>query len=436
MIKTIINNAIKAIVDELFVEAPSVQLSIGADLFSDSKINLSNLTFRPDIFDISLQPFQLVYGHLGSLNIEGIAELLLGGQLKFQAENIYLLFRIDEQADTEKVQTMKKILIELQTMKFSSVMLFELLRKLQGLNVPPDPDMKEKRQLMFKSFDSISKGMFLIIKNVHIRFEFGDDTLFPHKCNSFGIMLPLIKVTPASTQHRPEGLTKKDPCWILISKSIQAYIDYDRSSYEQDSHEKTTEYFKRMWREEVHTAIIIPFDFEFILGINLKRRTGLICPIVVMNIPALKLVIDPKQMEVLEKITISYAKANKKYEQNMKIQKIFRKGFPLPRMYEIGGIRFLPHLSLRGEIYPNQCDSIPQGEGPGLVAFMKDRVGNQWKIMLWKHIIRLVIHDLQMTRPLGRWVEMIRLLRIRKDYAFLYSKLIKVNTQNAFYIFF
>jgi hypothetical protein len=33
-----------------------------------------------------------------------------------------------------------------------------------------------------------------------------------------------------------------------------------------------------------------------------------------------------------------------------------------------------------------------------------------------------------MVRPLGRWVELARLALIRKEYAFLYSKLLKVPT--------
>lgn len=38
----------------------------------------------------------------------------------------------------------------------------------------------------------------------------------------------------------------------------------------------------------------------------------------------------------------------------------------------------------------------------------------------------MVLHDVRMARPLGRWVELARLALIRKEYAFLYSKLLKV----------
>lgn len=65
MIRSIVNKFLKAALDELFVDAGNVQMSMGADLFSESTIHLKNLTFRSDVFDICLQPLQLVYGHLG-----------------------------------------------------------------------------------------------------------------------------------------------------------------------------------------------------------------------------------------------------------------------------------------------------------------------------------------------------------------------------------
>eukprot|EP01033_Poteriospumella_lacustris_P013772 gene13772-9862_t len=374
MIRSIINKAVRAVLDELFLDAPSVNLSMGADLFSDSKINLSNLRFRPDIFDISLQPFSLVAGHLGSLNVEGIAEVALGGQLKFQAENIFLLFRLDSIADPEKVQTMKKILIELQSGKFSAVLLADVLRKLQGLSLPPDIDVKEKR--------------------------------------------------------------KMDPAWLMAVKGFQLYVDYNRSSYGAKSFDRTVELFKANWRSEVHTVMVSPLDVDVVIGVHIKRSSGLICPHIAVSMPTVKVSVDERQMRTLRSMVLQLAQAKKKFQQHVKIQKIFRKGFPLPKMYEVGGIRFLPHLTLRGQPYPSKID-IPVGTSgqPSLVAFMKDRVGSQWKVMMWKFAIRSVMHDLQMTRPLGRWVEIIRLLFIRRDYAFTYAKLLKRSPDTGNYIF-
>ena len=42
--------------------------------------------------------------------------------------------------------------------------------------------------------------------------------------------------------------------------------------------------------------------------------------------------------------------------------------------------------------------------------------------------IRVVLRDVRSSRPLGRWHALARLAGIRKEYAFLYSKLLKVYT--------
>ena len=62
MLKSLVNKYLKAFLGEVFLNAPSAQLSIGADFFSDSNLRLDDLTFRPDIFDINLQPFRLISG--------------------------------------------------------------------------------------------------------------------------------------------------------------------------------------------------------------------------------------------------------------------------------------------------------------------------------------------------------------------------------------
>ena len=38
------------------------KLSMGADLFSEAKIQMDNLSLRPDVFDVYLQPLKLVSG--------------------------------------------------------------------------------------------------------------------------------------------------------------------------------------------------------------------------------------------------------------------------------------------------------------------------------------------------------------------------------------
>jgi hypothetical protein len=429
MIKTIINKAVRAVLDELFVDAPSVQLSMGADLFSDSKLNLSNLTFRPDIFDISMQPFHLVHGHVGSLNMEGIAELALGGKLRFNAQNIYLLFEIDRLADPEKIQNMKKILLELQSSKFSTLILSDLLKKIQGLATSPDNDILKKRKAVYKALDYLSKGVFLTVQSIHVRFEFrGVDENGSMKpiCNALGAMIPMIKIVPAPASMRPDNVPRCDPVFLLGLKSTQIYCDYQRESYHKDNVQQIVDHFTSHWKQEIHSALVAPFDMDFVIGLNIKRRTGLICPNVVVKFPALKLSVDERQLEVLNQIAHDVVMGSKKFAHAVRVQKIFRNGFPLPRVHEVGGIRVLPHLFFKNQPYPSQYKSIPRSNGVGIVSFMKERVGARWTQMLWKHIIRLVIHDLQKARPLGRWVELIRLATIRKEYSFLYAQYYKV----------
>jgi hypothetical protein len=134
--------------------------------------------------------------------------------------------------------------------------------------------------------------------------------------------------------------------------------------------------------------------------------------------------------------------AHKRIQQLLRIQKIYRKGFPLPCIYEVGGVRILPHLLIRNLPYPadtrlsattspstsSAASSSSSTSHHSLVSFMRERVGDRWAKMMWLHVVRLVVHDLRMQRPFGRWVEIAKLAHIRRKYAFIYSKLLKVDT--------
>eukprot|EP01039_Chlorochromonas_danica_P003454 gene3454-3783_t len=430
MIRSLINRFVKAALDELFIDTPSVQLSMGADLFSDSNLNLKNLTLRPDLFDVYAQPLRLVSGHIGQLCVEGIAELALGGKLKFQAENIYLLFALDSIADPEKVQTMKKILIELQSSKFSSDMLFELLRRIQGMPTVTEVDLNKKRKVVYKALDYISKGIFITIKNVHIRFEFQNED---GRYDALGCKLPLVKINPGSNAMRPDTMSRHDPLLSIQIKAFQAYCDYRRLSFDQGDAEQTTAYFEKYAKGGLHTSLIIPTDIDIVLGLDIKRRTGLVCPKVILNVTNLRCCVDKDQIEALSRMMEGIVRAKKKFEQAEKVQKIFRSGFPLPRMYQVVGVRCLPHLYVRNEQYPRYITLAKTAtqEAGGLVAFMKNRVGHRWPLMLWKHLTRLILHDIRTVRPLGRWAEIVRLNKLRREYVFAYAKLLMRSNSSA-----
>ena len=115
MLKSLVNRYLKAALDELFIDGGNVSMSMGMDLFSDSSINLSSLTLRSDLFDIYLQPLRLISGSVGKLSVEGLAELALSmGKVRCQVDQVFLLFEVDDNLDAERVQVMKKLLLELQ----------------------------------------------------------------------------------------------------------------------------------------------------------------------------------------------------------------------------------------------------------------------------------------------------------------------------------
>ncbi len=413
---------------------------MGADLFSDSNINLNNLTFRPDIFDVCLQPLKLVSGHLGLLKVEGIAELALGGKLKFNAENCFLLFEVDSNSDAEYLQSLKKILIELQSDTFPATIVRELMKRIQGFPVGVEQDLKKKRKVMYKAMDYVTKGLHGLLKNIHVRVELGPSNSSTASHSAIGLVIPLMKFSPSLSALRPDGVSKIDPLVLLSAKNLQLYVDYDRVPYSSKgaTDAQIAKQFVDRWSVEVHTSVVLPFDLDVSIAVGVRRKIGLLSPKVTCKVPLLRVVCDYRQVEVLRDLVARMAQCTKRGQQLVRVQKIFRKGFPLPRMYEVGGVRLLPHLLIRNKLYPSET-SLPTGNsssgssgGGGLVAFMKERVGDRWPTMLWKHLIRLVLHDLKVVRPSGRWVEMARLAFIRREYAFMYSKLLKVRPRDCY----
>jgi N-terminal region of Chorein or VPS13 len=265
MIKTVINKFLKAALDEVFIDAGNVQMSMGADLFSESTIHLKNLTFRPDIFDICLQPLRLISGHLGKFSVDGLAELALGsGKIRCQLENVFLLFGVDENADAEQVQVMKKLLLELQGRgPISRTLLRDLLKKIQGFQASPDPDLRKKRKLLLKILNYVFKNLMVNVKSVHIRIEVKNRGLGPTSsseksssgrpgnerssnnqsgksngeekrgaggsgggniCSAVGITIPQFKLTPNSVGGvRPDGVAKEDPILSVLLRSLQVF---------------------------------------------------------------------------------------------------------------------------------------------------------------------------------------------------------------------
>ena len=305
MLKSIVNKFLKAALNELFIDAAhdSVQVSMGSDLFTESNINLRGLTFRPDLFDALLQPLKLVSGHLGMLNINGIAELALGsGRIQCQVDNVCLLFTVDAMADAEQVQFLKKMLIELQTGNLQHALVRELLKRIQGFPIAKDNDLKKKRSLVTRILKYLFRDILITIRKVHIRIEIPCRGLRENSmyCSSIGVVLPLLKVTPGA-QTRPEGVGKADPVLSLAMKNLQVYCDYDSESFVANGTDPAhvLSQFRDRWTE-IHTAMLLPFDMEIFVAAEIRRRSGLVTPKLLVVLPNIRVACDPRQLEVLQ----------------------------------------------------------------------------------------------------------------------------------------
>ena len=102
-----------------------------------------------------------------------------------------------------------------------------------------------------------------------------------------------------------------------------------------------------------------------------------------MSLPC-KLTLHCMQLNAFGVISEAVAFAHKRFQQLLRVQKIFRNGFPLPRVFEVGGVRILPHLLVRNNPYPAEnrlseetmkaTKHIPSSSST-LVVFMRERVG-------------------------------------------------------------
>ena len=186
MIKSLINRFIRNAVDELFINPSSsgsgsgsaskdgsFSINFGAgDLFTDSSLNLSNLTLRKDVFNVLLEPLNLVSGHIGQLSLQGIAEALLtGGKISCTASDVYLLFDVNSTATVEEVQLARKILLELLAGAISQKLMKDLLKKIQELPFGAGPNLKNSRKVSLDLMHNLTKNFSVSVKRCHIRIE-------------------------------------------------------------------------------------------------------------------------------------------------------------------------------------------------------------------------------------------------------------------------
>jgi hypothetical protein len=454
MLKSFINKALKAALNELFTNASEgVSLSMGSDLFTDSNLNLKNLIIRPDLFDILLQPLRLVSGQISSLKLEGIAEMAFGGKLRLTVENVFLLFQVDEDIDAERSQILKKILIEFTSSNSSlpQLLLREILKKVQGYpGKPPatgskddgiNGDVKKQRRLLIKGLNYAFTNISAFIRTVHIRFEI--PAAKGRSCSAFGWTIPQVKIIPynptqspkatrSSQTHAGVDINGSAPQISLFLKSLQMYCDYDTTSYSSPSakaaqfHEFIFQEFKQRWTLESHTAMLLPVDLEIAIAVEVRKRTGLTSFKIATNISALRMTCDIKQLEIICEFFDRYISATKRSMNQLRIRGIFGKKYPPPFVSEVGGVTILPHLLVNNKQYP-QLGSIPRASqgNCSIVSLLKSRLGPNWGKAIWRFVYRMVLDDLRRQKPYYRWIELIKLCWTRKQYAFLYSRLLR-----------
>jgi hypothetical protein len=402
MIRSVVNRALKVVLTELFVDVADDALHVsllGTDIFSQSNLSFKNLKFRPDIFDAYLQPLRMVSGHLEKLTVEGFAELALGGSVKCQLDNLFFLFEVDTEPDAQRVQFLKKMLVEMASEGIQYLVLRELLKQIQGFSNAKTPDIRKKRALFIRSMNYFFKQVHVVVNTIHIRIEYKDSN---GNCGALGVTTPTVRLGP-STSRRPEGLSSSDPVLSLILKNVSVYADYDCESYQNNgnTYEAIFKQFVGRWRKESHIAMLFPFDFEIVMGAEVQNKTGLFLPKALVILPALQFVCDSRQIGVIRDLLELMALANIRIRQLLRVRIAYTTS-EIPRVYSTGGSHILPQLSSGQTIYPSGMNVPRNALGVGLVALMKAKMGNKWKKALWKHIIRFVDSSLSMLKSYVR----------------------------------
>jgi hypothetical protein len=422
-----VNQLLKTALSELFTNSfsHSVNMSLGSDMFSDSNFNLSDLTFRSDIFDAMLCPLRLKWGSLGSLSIYGVAEAAFGSPLRISLENVFLLFTVSESEDAERIQILKKIRIEILSKTIAISLIKNLIKKILGLPIKSH-NTKTQRKIIFASVTQALKLVKLSIKKIHIRLE------IPNKmgnlCSALGITLPLL------TMGHDVVINKKSATTSLDLIKVQIYCDYDCDSYDGSAY-TTMQHFMQGWSSEIHIAILLPVDMKITLSVALDVWEGKMTPEVRAIIPHIRLACDSRQIEFIRDLIDIITGANKRKQMVCHLAGLYNYSHPPPLVVEQTGLHLLPSLKIgiKGVNFPSEC-GIPREYSPSLVQLMKKRYKHtkDWGKHMWIFIVGVIIRDLRVSQPLGRWKNLILLIWARKEYSFLYGKILRVISREQF----
>jgi hypothetical protein len=191
------------------------------------------------------------------------------------------------------------------------------------------------------------------------------------------------------------------------------------------------------WSTEIHTALLLPFDLEMLCSVSVEMLSGRLAPKLFVSIPHLRIALDPLQLTVFKDLLEAITTVTKRTANLYLLKGIFTELDPPPRLKSEGGIHILPQLLIgRNNLnFPGDI-SIPSDQSDGIVGILKARCAadvemGSWAKHMWRYAIAMIINDLRQHLPYGRWKNLILLCWSRKEYAFLYSKYLRVSPSCA-----
>jgi hypothetical protein len=193
---------------------------------------------------------------------------------------------------------------------------------------------------------------------------------------------------------------------------------------------------------------------------SVEVLSGHLAPKLLISIPHLRLALDPLQLTVLNDLLEALMFVIKRSTHLYHLKGIFTELDPPPRVNheeemkkkKRGAIHILPQLLIgrNGLQFPGDISLTTVnderegggggggggrggGGGGGIVGILKKRCHDDvemgsWAKHMWRYTIEMIINDLRPHLPYGRWKNLILLCWSRKEYAFLYSKYLRVSS--------
>ena len=450
MLKSFINRSLRRVFDDIFVDldhdgGSGFRFDLNFLSGGRSNLTLTDQQLRPDLFDVLLQPLRLVHGSIALISIDGLAELsssvAWNVPIKVEVRNVNLVFRVDSAADAERVQILSKLLVELQTGQGpcspqGQLLIGELLAKLLRTKAPlKDPDHKKRRALLLRGLALLFRHTELLVKGVHIRLETEAEAVTEVEgaastVGALGLSLASMRMRPGTESQRPPLCSSDAMLLACQFKSMHVYVDYGRGPYSPQAFS----------RKELHVGLVMPVDVHVVASAEVLRRGAFVVPSMTITVPTTVLACDPRQAEVLAQLHESFCRATRRFSSLRRVSSLWGPG-TVPRSAPYTGLHLLPSLAYQNRTFPTQISVPAPGSSGGLASFFKRRLQGKatlpssssssssssrpWARAMWRHAIRFVLSEVRRAVPLGRWKEVARFAYFRRQYAFLYSRLLR-----------